>query len=228
MAVPIPTSCRAFTTMAPRLAKALDAARSLRLRAMLTDVCGIPGMRSSLASRVFLQRRRAVESADHGTGARQVRLLRECIFDSRCTGFWRKYVELYGTGEFAPVRERGRSGRAAPSAAPAGLAAPDCCRISGCGSAVASIDARKGAGAHDHAVFVLNRQIGMPTSWPTKSVEADADAELYLLEYNYLDSAKTASCLSALAELRAARQPRLLEKDAAARRSRACTRRAPP
>ncbi len=57
---------------------------------------------------------------------------------------------------------------------------------------------------HPHVVFVLNKAIGMPVSCPTESVEAGADAELYLLDYNYLDSRKTSACLEALAQLAAA------------------------
>lgn len=62
------------------------------------------------------------------------------------------------------------------------------------------------AGVPGHTVFVLNALIDMPTSYATKPYAGSSDAELYFLDYNYLNQAKTSACFSALASARATHQ----------------------
>lgn len=52
-------------------------------------------------------------------------------------------------------------------------------------------------------LFVLNPLIDMPTSHAAARHQGGRDAELYFLDYNYLQQASTAACLTRLAQVRA-------------------------
>ena len=62
------------------------------------------------------------------------------------------------------------------------------------------------AASPEHTVFVLNSLIDMPTSYATKTYAGGSDAQLYFLDYNYINHAKTSTCLSDLASARATHQ----------------------
>jgi hypothetical protein len=44
-------------------------------------------------------------------------------------------------------------------------------------------------------IFVLNRLIDMPISYAMDGCHGDRDAELYFLDYNYINQERTAACL---------------------------------
>jgi hypothetical protein len=52
-------------------------------------------------------------------------------------------------------------------------------------------------------VFVLNGLLDLPTGYATQSLRGSRDAELYLLDYNYIDAARTAAFAASLAQVRA-------------------------
>lgn len=95
---------------APRLAQALDAARRRGVRAMVTDVCGIPPCALPRHRRFLSLTMRPADLVTMGQERMKFDFCGQCAFDQTCTGFWRKYVELYGTDEFAPI-ELTRAGR---------------------------------------------------------------------------------------------------------------------
>src|SRR5262245_18436664 len=53
-------------------------------------------------------------------------------------------------------------------------------------------------------IFPLNELLDMPTSYATQAYDGGPDADLYLLDYNYIDHARTAACFTNLAKARAA------------------------
>jgi hypothetical protein len=68
-------------------------------------------------------------------------------------------------------------------------------------------DASRSSSAR-HNVFLLNRLIDLPTSFPADACIGGPEATHYLLDYNYIDRERSLHCLTALA---AARQARSLD-----------------
>jgi hypothetical protein len=93
--------------VAPRLARALDAARRRRVRAVVTDVCGIPPCALPSHHRSISHAMRPGKLVTMGQERMKFDFCRQCAFDRTCTGFWRTYVEMHGSEEFAPVKPTG-------------------------------------------------------------------------------------------------------------------------
>ena len=90
--------------VAPRLARALDAAERRGVQATVTDVCGIPVCALPSHSRFFSTAMRPNELVTMGRERTKFDFCSSCVFDRSCTGFWRTYVALHGSDEFQPVR----------------------------------------------------------------------------------------------------------------------------
>lgn len=89
--------------VAPRLARALDAAARRGLQAVVTDVCGIPPCALPSHSRYFSAAMKPNELVTMGRDRTKFDFCSSCVFDRACTGFWRTYVARNGSDEFQPV-----------------------------------------------------------------------------------------------------------------------------
>ncbi|HSP99227.1 MAG TPA: radical SAM protein [Candidatus Dormibacteraeota bacterium] len=89
--------------VAPRLARALDAAERRGVPAVVTDVCGIPVCALPSHRRFFSNAIRPNELVTMGRERTKFDFCSTCVFDRSCTGFWRTYVDRYGSHEFAPI-----------------------------------------------------------------------------------------------------------------------------
>ena len=89
--------------VAPRLARALDAAKRRGVPAVVTDVCGIPVCALPSHRRYFSNAIRPTELVTMGRERTKFDFCSTCAFDRSCTGFWRTYVDLYGHGEFQAI-----------------------------------------------------------------------------------------------------------------------------
>lgn len=89
--------------VAPQLERALQSAAELGLHAEVPEVCGVPRCVLPHLRQFFVAHQRTQDVGPLARDHVKAESCGDCVFDSRCIGVWRRYVDVHGFDEFKPV-----------------------------------------------------------------------------------------------------------------------------